>query len=54
MRRLDGLADPESYYCTYDRQEITAWLARGAAARVSINFRNFFHASRARGAPARV
>ena len=28
-------------YCTYDRQEITAWLARGAAARVSVNFRKF-------------
>jgi hypothetical protein len=28
-------------YCTYDRQEITAWLARGAAARVFVNFRKF-------------
>ena len=28
-------------YCTYDRQEITAWLARGAFARVSVNFRKF-------------
>jgi hypothetical protein len=28
-------------YCTYDRHEITAWLARGAFAWVSVNFRKF-------------
>jgi hypothetical protein len=30
-----------SLYCTYDRQEITGWFARGAVARVSVNFRKF-------------
>ena len=28
-------------YCTYDRQEISAWRARGVSARDSVNFRNF-------------
>jgi hypothetical protein len=40
-------------YCTYDRQEITALLARGAAARVSVNFRKFSPCiARARRRPA--
>ena len=26
-------------YCTYDQQKINAWRARGARARVSVNFR---------------
>jgi hypothetical protein len=28
-------------YCTYDRRKIGAWRARGARARVSVNFRKF-------------
>ena len=28
-------------YCTYDRQKINAWRARGARAWVSVNFRKF-------------
>ena len=40
-------------YCTYDRQKINAWRARGALARVSVNFRKFsFCMARARRAHA--
>jgi hypothetical protein len=35
-------------YCTYDQQEITAWRARGAHARDSVNFRNFLNFRNAR------
>jgi hypothetical protein len=28
-------------YCIFGRGKINAWLARGAAARVSVNFRKF-------------
>jgi hypothetical protein len=42
-------------YCTYDRQKINAWRARGRRARVSLNFRKFSSCiARARGARARV
>jgi hypothetical protein len=36
------MANPEMcVYCTYDRQKINAWRARGGRARVSVNFRKF-------------
>jgi hypothetical protein len=41
-------------YCTYGRQEITAWRPRSVLARDFLIFREKIHASRARGAPARV
>jgi hypothetical protein len=36
-----SLLDYMSVYCTYGSQEITAWCARRAAARVSVNFCKF-------------
>ena len=33
--------DSTSIYCTFGRGKINAWIARGAAARFSVNFRNF-------------
>jgi hypothetical protein len=38
---LSGLVTTEKPYCIFDRDKINAWLARGAAGRVSVNFRKF-------------
>jgi hypothetical protein len=41
-------------YCTFGRGKINAWFPRSALARDFVNFRKKIHASRPRGATARV
>jgi hypothetical protein len=50
----DNESDPMRVYCKLDRDETGASGPRGGCARDFVNFRDKIHASRARGAAARI